>query len=138
MPESTISPQSALVYVMVIVSASDRDMTESEMRRIGELVRTLPAFAGYGEDKVLQDAQNCAAIVNDEEGLEAVLGLIKEALPKDGVETAYALACDVAVADSRLVKEEMRILQLIRYRLGIDRLTAAALERAAIARAKAF
>lgn len=136
MAQSTISPQSALVYVMVIVSASDRDMTESEMKRIGDHVRTLPAFKGYSVDKVLADAENCAAIVSDEEGLDAVLGLIEEALPKGNVETAYALACDVAVADQRLVKEELRILQLIRFRLGIDRLTAAALERGAIARAK--
>jgi len=138
MAQSTISPQSALVYVMVIVSASDSDMTDSEMKRIGDLVRTLPAFKGYDEEKVIQDAQNCAAIVSDEEGLEAVLGLVEEALPKENVETAYALACDVAVADQRLAKEEIRILQLIRFRLGIDRLTAAALERGAIARAKAI
>ena len=136
MASTTISPQSALVYVMVIVSASDRDMTESEMKRIGDLVRTLPAFKNHGEDKVLQDAQNCAAILADDEGLEAVLGLIKEALPESHIETAYSLACDVAVADQQLVKEERRILQLIRFRLGLDRLTAAALERGSIARAK--
>ncbi|GEQ98908.1 hypothetical protein JCM17844_25450 [Iodidimonas gelatinilytica] len=31
---STISPQTALVYIMVLVSASDRTMSDSELRRM--------------------------------------------------------------------------------------------------------
>ena len=50
------------------------------------------------------------------------------------METAYALACDVAVADSRLTQEELRLLEMIRFRLEVDRLSAAAIERGARAR----
>ena len=49
-------------------------------------------------------------------------------------ETAYALACDVAAADGRPAEAELRMLEMIRHRLHIDRLAAAAIERAAQAR----
>ena len=138
MTNSTISAQTALVYVMMIVSASDREMTDSELKQIGEIVRTLPAFKGYDEENLIRDAENCAMILQEEEGLEAVLGLVKEALPETHVDTAYALACDIAVADERLAQEELRILEMIRHKLGVDRLAAAAIERGAAARARGF
>lgn len=136
MNPTTISANTALVYTMVIVSASDSDMTDSELKLIGSVVRTFPAFNGYDEENIIRDAENCAAILGDEEGLEAVLGLIKEAVPKANVDTAYALACDVAVADGSLAQEELRLLEMIRHTLGVDRLTAAAIERGAAARAR--
>lgn len=135
---STISPNSALVYTMVIVSASDCEMTDSEMKRIGDVVRILPAFKGYDQENIMRDARNCAAILSEDDGLEAVLGLIKEALPSTHLDTAYALACEIALADSKVAQEELRMLQIIRKNLGIDNLTTAAIERAATARARAF
>jgi hypothetical protein len=47
---------------------------------------------------------------------------------------AYALACDVAAADGTLGETELRLLEEFRYELDIDRLAAAAIERAARAR----
>jgi len=49
-------------------------------------------------------------------------------------ETAYALACDVAAADTHLGQQELRLLEEIRYELELDRLHAAAIERGARAR----
>ena len=34
----------ALIYTMVIVSAADREMTDAELRRMGQLVTILPVF----------------------------------------------------------------------------------------------
>jgi len=135
---STISPNSALVYTMVIVSASDSEMSNSELKRIGDVVHMLPAFKGYDEDNIVRDAKNCAEILSEDDGLEAILGLIKEALPATHLDTAYALACEIALADLKVSQEELRILQLIRMTLGLDNLTAAALERAATARARSI
>jgi tellurite resistance protein len=64
-----------------------------------------------------------------ENGLETALGLIRSALPERLYETAYALACDVAVADGQLEQEELRLLEIIREFLGLDRLNAVAIER---------
>ena len=66
--------------------------------------------------------------------IELGLKKISEALPEKLRETAYALACDVAAADSQMTAEEARLLDLIRFELKIGKLVAAAIERGARAR----
>lgn len=130
----TISHHSALIYVMVVVSASDGAMSDRELRTIGQITRTLPVFGDFEEHRLIAVAQECAAILSEPDGLDAVLGLVKEALPASLRETAYALAIEIALTDSRVMLEEIRILEVLRRSLGLDRLVAAALERAARAR----
>ena len=71
-----------------------------------------------------------------EEGLDALFGLVKENLPADLNETAYALCCDVAAADGLIFETELRLLEEIRYEFEIDRLHAAAIETGSRARHK--
>ncbi len=73
-------------------------------------------------------------MLDDDEGLDKALSLIEAALPPKLRETAYALACDIAAADQEVPEEEMRMLEMIRHRLKIDRLIAAGIERGARAR----
>jgi Tellurite resistance protein len=131
---TTISHHAALIYTMVLVSASDRNMTDAEMRRIGELISDLPVFQDYNRAQLTQTAGSCADLLDVEDGLDKTLELIQVALPPKLRETAYALACDVAAADGKVTQEESRMLEMIRHRLNIDRLAAAAIERAARAR----
>lgn len=133
---STLSAETAIIYLMVLVSASDSDMTDSELKRMGAIVQNLPPFRSYDPEKLVTDAETCAQILADNEGLEAVLGLAREAIPPSHVDTAYALCCEVAVADGALAQEELRVLEMIRHGLEVDRLTAAAIERAAVARSR--
>jgi tellurite resistance protein len=130
----TISHHTALVYVMVVVSAADGAMNDRELKAIGDLTRTLPVFKDFDRDRLLVLAQDCSAILQEEDGLAAVLGLVKEALPEPLRETAYWLALEVALTDSQVKPEEVRIIEALRRSLGIDRLVAAALERGARAR----
>src|SRR5947209_5996271 len=131
-----ISHHAALIYVMVVVSASDGNMSEDELRTIGHLVRTLPVFRGFDENRLLTVSQECAAILEERDGLDAVLGLIRDAVPEELRDTAYWLALEVALTDTQVMLEEIRIVELLRRSLGIDRLTAAALDRAAEARTR--
>jgi tellurite resistance protein len=131
---ATLNQHSALIYVMVVVSAADARMSDAELHAIGDLVRSLPAFRGFRDDKIIPVARECAAILQEHDGLEAVLGLVRETLSPPLRETAYALALDVALAEAPVHTEENRILQRLRSTLEIDRLTAAALEKAAIVR----
>ena len=131
---NAISHHAALVYVMVVVSASDGNMSEGELRTIGNLVRTLPVFRGFDEHRLVAVSQECASILQEQDGLAAVLGLIKEAVPEELRETAYWLALEVALTDTQVMLEEVRIVERLRRSLGIDRLIAAALDRAAEAR----
>ncbi len=130
----TISHHAALIYVMVVVSASDGNMSERELRTIGDIVRTLPVFRGFDETRLPAVARECAAILEEQDGLDAVFGLVRGALPEHLRETAYWLALEVALSDSGVRLEEVRILELIRRNLGLDHLVAAALDRAALAR----
>jgi tellurite resistance protein len=124
----------ALIYVMVLVAGSDGGMPNSELRSIGEVVQYLPIFRDYDRDRLTKDAAACGRLLNDDDGLENVLEQVEAALPERLRETAYALACDVAAADGRVTQEEARMLDIIRYRLQVGRLAAAAIERGARAR----
>ncbi len=84
--------------------------------------------------RLTTDAEACAGMLGAHDGLEAVLDTIAGALEGPLRETAYALACDVAAADLVADQEELRLLEYLRYKLDLDRLVAAAIERAARAR----
>lgn len=135
---STISPQTALVYTMVLTAACDGDMTDSETDRMTFMVGGLPAFEDYDRSRLLADAEACTAILEEEDGLDAVLGLIREAVDDRHGDLVYAVACDVAAADGHLTQEELRVLEMMRHALNVDRLTAAAIERGAAARRRTF
>ncbi len=133
---SPVEAAEALLYVMVVMSAADQDMTDAELKRIGQLVQTVPVFASFDPERVVDSAEHCAALLGEDDGLEKVLDAVVASLSEGLRETAYLLACDVATADGQVTVEEMRLLELFRERLDIDRLVAVALERAARARAR--
>jgi tellurite resistance protein len=124
----------SLVYTMVLVSAADSDMTDSELKTIGEIVSHLPVFADYNPKQLTKDAQACAELLSEKNGLEKVLAKIVDGLPAKLKETAYAMALDVAAADGAASQEELRLLEMLRHRLAVGRLPAAAIERGARAR----
>lgn len=129
-----ISVQEALIYVMVIVSASDNQMTDNELATIGDMIKMLPVFNGYDGNRIIPAAQRCGDILQEDNGLQLVLELVGDVIPTKLYDTAYALAVEVAAADLHVEKEELRILQLLRDRFKLDKLTVAAIERGAIAR----
>ncbi len=129
-----IDHQAALIYAMVMASAADSDMTDSELARIGEIVSHLPAFDAFDTGRLPEITNDCAALLADDDGLDKAFEAMRTALPDRLRETAYALACDVAAADGSAAQEELRLLELMRYALDIDRLNAAAIERGAAAR----
>ena len=130
----TFSTQDTLVALMVAISASDENIRTAELVKINTAVNNLPVFAGYDADRLQTIAQIVFDLFEQEDGLDALFGLIKESLPDRLNETAYALACDVAAADGTLQESELRLLEEIRYQLEIDRLHSAAIERGARAR----
>ncbi len=48
----------ALIYLMVVTSASERDMTDVELARIGEVVQTWPIFEDFDAEKLVKIAQD--------------------------------------------------------------------------------
>jgi tellurite resistance protein len=124
----------ALIYVMVLAAAADRDMTDAELRAIGEIVRFMPVFEDFDPDSIPEVTTACARLLQDADGLDKAFGFIERALPPKLRETAYAIACDVVAADNHASQEDLRLLEMVRHRLDIDRLIAAAIERGSRAR----
>ncbi|MER8895844.1 tellurite resistance TerB family protein [Mesorhizobium sp. M0676] len=121
------STHEALIYLMVITSASDRDMTDIELARIGDVVRSWPVFEDFKQDRLIAIAQDCQKMLHEKDGLEGVLERVAETLPERLHDTAYAVAFEVAAVDLEMRMEELRVLQLIRRELDLDTLTAAAI-----------
>ncbi|WP_425045143.1 tellurite resistance TerB family protein [Primorskyibacter sp. S87] len=133
-PTHPMTPQDCLVAIMVAVSASDENIRTAELVKIQSAVNMLPVFANYDIDRIQRVSQTVFDLFEQEDGLDALFGLIRGDLPERLHETAYALACDVAAADGSLAEPELRLLEEIRHELNIDRLHAAGIERGARAR----
>jgi tellurite resistance protein len=129
-----LSAQDALVYLMIVAASSDSAMTDQELKRIDTLIGRLPVFEGYDRASVPRIANDCVDLINGPTGLDGALDLAIAALPKRLEDTAYALCVEVAAVDLLLEQEELRLLEMIRDKLSLDRLVTAAIETAARAR----
>jgi tellurite resistance protein len=116
---------------MIAVSMSDANVRTSELLTIETFINHLPIFADFDADRIKTVSSIVIDLFSEEDGLDALFGLIRDNLPERLFETAYALACDVAAADGTIREAELRLLEEIRYELALDRLHAAAIERGA-------
>ena len=130
----SMTAQDSLVAIMIAVSAADENIRTAELVQISNIVNNLPVFATYDPDMLPIISRTVFDLLEQEDGLDALFGLIRDALPEGLYETAYAMACDVAAADGKISAQEGRMLEEIREELDIDRLHAAAIERGARAR----
>lgn len=135
---AALSPQDALVAVMIAASAADAEQSTQELLLIDRIIDALPAFEGYDKDRIGSVSQTVRDLFSEEDGLDALLGLVAEALPERFNETAYALACDIVAADGSVHMTEARFLEMLRHDLRVGRLASAAIERAARAKHQKF
>ena len=129
-----LTPQEAIIYLMVMTSAADGNISERELLTIGRVVRSFPLFETTDEQDLVKTAENCGTLMASDGGLHKVLTAAKEALPKHLAETAYAGVIDVVTADENLDLTEIRVLELVRDILNVPDDGAAAIEHAARAR----
>ena len=134
MPNTRFNPQEALVCAMVLMAASDRNMTDAEVGMMSRLVQELPVFSDFHPAGIASVTETCLGLLDREDGLDRAMMLIRDALPQRLRETAYLLACEVAAADGEASQAELQFLQDLRIALDLDRLIAGAIERAAKAR----
>ncbi len=119
---------------MVTMSAADASMSDNELSKIGNLIPSLPIFNEYDEDQLIDGATACRKILQNENGLATIIKNTREILSEDLHETAYAVAVEVVAADLSVEQEELRLLQILRQDLNIDKLICSAIERGARAR----
>ena len=128
-----ISLHEALIHIMVVTASSDEGISDHELDVMAGLVVRSPVFADFDLDR-LSAVANEAVDKTNATGLDSVLDDAVAAVPKRLHDTAYALAVEVAVVDVQLPQEELRLLEMVRDRLDVDRLVTAAIEASARAR----
>lgn len=133
-PPQAIAAQDALIYMMVMVSAADRDMHDVELRHLGRLLRELPLFEDFDQSRLMAVAKAAAGLMSEVDGADKTLKLVSASVPGRLRETAYVLACEMAVIDRKMPLEELRVMQRLRQCLQVDRLAASAIERSTLAR----
>ena len=129
----SLSVQDALVHLMVVTASSDEGISEHELQVIASLIERSPVFEDYDLAR-LETVANEAVDLTNAIGLDGVLDAAIAAVPERLHDTAYALAVEVAVVDVQLPQEELRLLEMVRDRLEVDRLVTAAIEASARAR----
>ncbi len=129
-----LTPQEAVIYLMVLTSASDGAIKDAELRTIGRVVRSFPLFSERDEETLVEVAEACGALMASEGGLHKVLAAAATALPAHLCETAYAAVVDVVTADESLDVTEIRVLELVRDALKVPDDGAQAIEHSARAR----
>lgn len=131
---NSLRPCEALIYIMIVVSASDRDMKDEELERIGHILDIWPVFEDFPKERLLAVSRECQQLLQQPDGLDRVFAVVRNELPTRLHDTAYALAFEVAAVDLEMRLEELRVLQLLRRNLELDQPTIDAIERAAKAR----
>ena len=119
---------------MVTLSAADRTMTDRELMKIGDIVNTLPIFRDFDTERLVPVAEACGVLLQDEDGLDAVLASSRRRCRTGCTTRPMRLAVEVAAADLHVEQEELRFLQMLRDALDLDKLTVAAIERGVQAR----
>ena len=107
----SLTHEDGLVAVMVAVSMADADVPTAELVKIEQIVNHLPIFATYDSDRMKMVAEIVFDLFEEEDGLDALFGLVVDAMPARLYETAYAMACDVAAADGALTQPELRFFR---------------------------
>ena len=123
--------QNALIKLMAVMAAADGTISEQELKRIADLVRRLPAFASVTADELVRSSSEAAAMLQADDGLDMLIDEACAVLDEKMRETAYALVVEIAATDLEATQEELRLLELLRDRLSVDMLMAAAIEASA-------
>ena len=129
-----LTPHEALIYTMITMSGVDREISDTELGRIGAIVKNLPVFEDFEINLLTKVASECGTVLGEKDGLTQVLNAIGNGIPDKLKETAYALAVEIAIIDRKIEREEIRFLQMLRDKLELDKLIVAAIERGARAR----
>lgn len=65
-----VTHHTALIYTMVLVSATDGDMTDAALTPIGEIVGTRPVFRDCNTGLLTTAPEDCANLLGEDDGLE--------------------------------------------------------------------
>ena len=128
-PHISFSAEDAALAVLAMLAALETDRKES-------LSGFLPLCPQIDANRAALIVPLIRDMASASDGVEAVLDLIAEALPHDMTDTVYLLGADYVSTYGTALPEQMRLLERLAEAIKLDRLTRAALDRAALARSR--
>lgn len=110
----TLDKREAVAAVTMLISSADGDMSEMETEVAAAAMIRMRLFSGYDVDfnRVYR------LMVNHDAA--QIISAIKNALPMELRETAFAIAVDIALADGYLDPSEQECLEDLFQGLGIS------------------
>ena len=70
----------ALIAIIVLTSAADNDMTDKELKKMGDVVGNWPVFESFTVADLLATATRISDALEQEDGLEALFDDMQDAL----------------------------------------------------------
>jgi uncharacterized tellurite resistance protein B-like protein len=117
----TADPRRYLIEAMLGAMEADGDVTEQEMEALQGSLEEHELFSGLTRDELNRFVDLAADAIREAGGGRARLDELAKGLPGRGQRlTAYALACEVCVADRELAEPEIDYLDELQRALGLD------------------
>ena len=120
----------AVLACLILVMAADGAPSKGERALLARLCAT-PHLATISAAAQTDFEPLALDILSAADGVDTLLELAMPALTPPMRQLAYALAADFVLANNQLTPEEMRVLDILAESCKIDRLTRAAIDRAA-------
>jgi len=118
--DKTFSPQESFAGLLLATAACDGHISNEEAQGLGTFALRMKLFQGFDGNKFSKMMDRLLGILKREE-VEGLLERAVNSLPDELGETAFAGACDLALADQGIEEEEKEFLHELRLKLGIDR-----------------
>ena len=77
--DAPMTAQDSLAAVMIAMSASDEHIRTAELVKMSNAINNLPVFAGYDAERLPRMSKMVFDLLEQEDGLEALFGLIRGA-----------------------------------------------------------
>jgi len=113
-----LTKEESFAAITLAAVAADGVITEEEANGLVVGLVRMKLYAGYNGNQMGNMLNKLVNIVR-KQGVEALVGMARENLPKELAETAFAVATDLALADGEIAEQEKAILTKIQLALGI-------------------
>ena len=130
-----LNPHQAMLACLTLVMAVNGAPSTKARALLMRLCAATRGFAIIIEKDTIQNEAQMEAMTLDilsaPDGMNTLLELATPVLTMEARQLTYALAVDFVLANNKLTPEEMRVLDILADTFKLDKLTRAAIDRAA-------
>jgi len=113
----------AFAGIMLSAVACDGHISDEEGHSLGTVANRMKLFEQINGQKWNRMIDRLMGVLK-RDGVEALVEKSVDALPEELHDTAFAVACNLVLADQGIEDEEKQYLSMLQRKLGLDRETA--------------